>query len=426
MNTPAPIHPTPKADSGLSPIPTTPENVVPFIPNQIPPSRPLHASPLDLRQHRNALLGNLARYHRITKDQTARRMRDKLKRCGVSPTGKRVSFVRFSIGGQTIDGSVRGVHACTDRFCPVCVARIETAEAMETRAVLLHLHHSGKLEGLRLQFFTATMGHYAGDDHARNWQTFHTVLSKLQSQRWWKADIVGSIVKLEIEGTLDPDKSGLHPHAHLLLAFPAHVDSPALAARVQNFFRAEMARHYPGEIRIQWHREPSESWWQIVEGSGCLPRFLAIRRWTICEEVTASGAKYGGFWRRPVEDLVAVWGLMDGVGTIRPSGIFRRAYAAVRRARSKPVAVTIARMTAAEWSALPPEIPDLVSAAVENVNTDAAWIAWTVANLHHFTRSEVHLLLLYLATTDRPDFLPALPSAAAARVVISGEALRIA
>jgi hypothetical protein len=426
LNTPASIHPAHKADSGLSPIPTTPENVVPFIPIQIPPAIPLHATPLQLRQHRRSLLGNLAHYHRTTKNPTARRMRDKLKRCGVSPTGKRVSFVRYSIHGQTIGGSVRGVHVCTDRFCPVCVARTETAEAMEIRAALLHLHHSGKLAGLRLIFFTATMGHYADDDHARNWETFRAVLSKLQSQRWWKAAIVGSIVKLEIEGTLDPDKSGLHPHAHLLIAIPAHVDSPALAARVQKFFKAEMARHYPGEIRIQWHREPSETWWQIVEGSGCLPRFLAIRRWTICEEVTASGAKYGGFWNRPVEDLVAVWGLMEGVGNLRPSGIFRRAYAAVRRTTGKPAVVTIARMTAAEWSALPLEIPDLLSAAVENINTDPAWIAWVLANRHRLTRSETHLLLIYLATADRPDFLPAVPSAAAARVVISGEALRIA
>jgi hypothetical protein len=270
------------------------------------------------------------------------------------------------------------------------------------------------------------MGHYADDDHARNWETFRAVQCKLQSQRWWKAAIAGSIVKLEIEGTLNPDKSGLHPHAHLLIAIPAHVDSPALAARVQKFFKAEMARHYPGEIRIQWHREPSETWWQIVEGSGCLPRFLAIRRWTICEEVTASGAKYGGFWNRPVEDLVAVWGLMEGVGNLRPSGIFRRAYAAVRRTTGKPAVVTIARMTAAEWSALPLEIPDLLSAAVENINTDPAWIAWVLANRHRLTRSETHLLLIYLATADRPDFLPAVPSAAAARVVISGEALRIA
>jgi hypothetical protein len=127
-----------------------------------------------------------------------------------------------------------------------------------------------------------------------------------------------------------------------------------------------------------------------------------------------------------VEDLVAVWGLMDGVGTLRPSGIFRRAYAAVRHATGKPAAVIVARMTAAEWSALPPEIPDLLSAAVENVHTDPAWIAWAVANRQHLSRSETQILLIYLATADRPDFLPAVPSAAAARVVISGETLRIA
>jgi hypothetical protein len=117
---------------------------------------------------------------------------------------------------------------------------------------------------------------------------------------------------------------------------------------------------------------------------------------------------------------------MEGVGNLRPSGIFRRAYAAVRRTTGKPAVVTIARMTAAEWSALPLEIPDLLSAAVENINTDPAWIAWVLANRHRLTRSETHLLLIYLATADRPDFLPAVPSAAAARVVISGEALRIA
>ncbi len=404
-----------------------PDTVIPFRRGGNFHSRPLHAPPLELRMHHGALVVKLTRYLRTTKNMTASSLRAMLKGCGVIPTGKGVSLVRHTINGESIGGSVRGVRACHDRLCPLCAARIEAAEALETRAALLHLHYAGKLEGLRLIFFTATMGHRADDDHAGNWSVFRTVLSKLTDQRWWRAAIAGSIMKLEIEGTLDPAKTGLHPHAHMLLAIPETVDSLALSARVHEFFRSEFAKHYPNETRIRWHWNPSETWWQIAEGSECLPRFLAMKRWTICEEVTASGAKNGGFWQRPVEDLVAVWELMKGVRTLRRSGIFREVAAVIGTARTKPVVVPIAKMTRAEWSALAPEIREPLTAAVENHHAEPAWIAWTVANLGNLTPAEAEMLLIHIATADGSDALPAVPSAAAAReVVLSGRAVRAA
>jgi hypothetical protein len=366
------------------------------------------------------MVANLTRYARSTKNPNARRMLGKLKGCGITPIGKGVSFVRHSLNGRVIGGAVQGVRTCKDRFCPVCSARIEGTEAQDTRAALLYLHHTGTLEKHRLVLFTATMGHRFHDDHTKNFHTLLVVIAKLQTQRWWKAGVAGSIVKLEIEGTIvDPARSGLHPHAHVLLALAEGADSDALAARVEGFFKSEFANSYPGETRIGWQRPKADTWWKSVEPAN-LPRYLAKKRWAIAEELTASGAKYGGFWRRPVEDLVAVWGLLEGVRTIRRTGIFKTALAAVKPLKVKPAAVTVAKMGNAEWSALTPEIREPLAAAIENPAADPEWIAWTVANLHNLTPAEAEILLLNLATVDDPADLPRQVNAASARVVVSG------
>lgn len=98
-------------------------------------------------------------------------------------------------------------------------------------------------------------------------------------------------------------------------------------------------------------------------------------------------------------------GSHEGVRTLRRSGIFREVVAAVRDAQVKTAAVTVAKLTNAEWSALTPEHRMYLSAAVENPLTDSAWIVWTVANRQSFTPVEVEMLLNYLATADGPDAL---------------------
>lgn len=392
-----------------------PGNVVPlkldvYVNNS---NTPLHASPHRLRVVRRELVDDLRRYVRTSKDEIAKRMLTKLKGCGETPIGRGVSLVRHTIDGKTVGGTVQGVKTCKDRSCPVCAARIEGTEARETRASLVYLHHTGTLEQTRLVLFTATLRHSFHDDHRKNFQTLLAVLAKLQTQRWWKAAITGSIVKLEIEGTLtDARKAGLHPHAHILLALARGVDSSKLADRVRDFFKAEFENHYPGESRIGWQNPKEETWWKPVTTDN-LPFYLAKKRWSIAEEVTASGAKNGGFWERPIEDLVAVWGLMEGVRSIRRTGIFRKALAAVRDLQEKPQAVPIARMTNAAWSALSPEVREALSAALENPAADPAWIAWTVANMHDMSIATQEAFLGLLANSRCPSqVIPSLIAAA--------------
>lgn len=402
-----------------SPLSTTPGNVVPLTGrvhlygNET--GRSLHASPRYLRTLRRDLIDDLRRFTRGSKNETARRMLAKLNGCGTTPIGKGISLVRHTADGKVIGGTVRGVRTCKDRSCPVCAAAIEGKEARDTRAALLYMHHTGTLDGHKLILFTATLRHAFHDDHARNWQNLRTVLSKLLNADWWKgkparegrkavpASVAGALVKLEIEGTLDdPRKAGLHPHAHILLAVPVTVDADKLAAKVQDFFKAEFGKLCPGENRIGWHRDKGETWWKEVSTDN-LPLYLAKKRWSIAEEVTASGAKNGGFWNRPVGDLVAVWGLTEGVPMVRRTGVFRDALAAVRKLTPEnTAAVTVARMGNEEWSALTPENRDALSAALENPAADPAWIAWTVANMHAMAPAALETFLALLNQSKVP------------------------
>jgi hypothetical protein len=170
---------------------------------------------------------------------------------------------------------------------------------------------------------------------------------------------------------------------------------------VRGFFRAEFAKLYPNEHRIGWQNPKEETWWKPVTTDN-LPLYLAKKRWSIAEEVTASGAKNGGFWERPIGDLVAVWGLMEGVRSIRRTGVFREAIAAVRDLQVRPLTVPVARMSNAEWSALSPEIREPLAAALENPAADPAWIAWTVANMHAMTPAALETFLALLNQSKVP------------------------
>ena len=209
----------------------------------------------------------------------------------------------------------------------------------------------------------------------------------------------------------EPRKSGLHPHAHVLLALASDADSAKLAARVQAFFKSEFEKLAPGENRIGWHRDQFSTWWMPTSYEN-VPQYLALKRWSIAEEVTASGAKNGGFWQRPTGDLVAVWGLLKGVRTSRVTGVFRVALAAVKN-RQETAAVTVARMSNASWSNLPPEVRDPLSAAMDNPTADPAWIAWVIANLRNLTVSSQEVFLGILADPRTPPQVPAAIIAAA-------------
>jgi len=423
MNPATPTHRTaPTTVEAPAPTSTTPGNVIPFSPvpsldsingtNSYTP-RP-YASPRMLREEKRHLVDKLARYARTTKNPTARRYHSKIKGCGITPIGQGVTLVRHTSKGTITGGGVRNVARCKDRGCPVCAALTEGTRAKLLRAALLILHHTGALEGHRMIFATLTMGHRFNDDHARNWQVFRSVLADLKNQRWWRESIAGSYSQLEIEGTLtDPTKSGLHPHAHMLLVIPESVDSDKLADKVESFFRTEFAKHYPGETRIRWQSPKGANWWKDVQDAENLPYYLNKKGWNSVYEVTNSGAKGGGFWNREIEDLVAVWGLMDGVRSLQPTGMIRTALATARKLQDKPGTEIVTKLSNAEWSALNPEVRDALSAALENPAADSAWIAWTVANLHTMTVCTQEVFLSLLADPSCPaEVIPALIDAA--------------
>lgn len=339
-----------------------------------------HGIPAVLRSARADLFRRLGGYlHQHPEDLAAFRFHDRINGCGIIPVAATVQLIRSESGS-----CIAGVKTCKDRWCPVCSATIEAREALETRDSLLLLHHGGQLEGVRLYFLTVTMAHSREDDQRQNWRALEAATSKVLGSKWWKARTAGHLLKFELEGSMG-FPGGLHPHAHVLVALrPA--SNPSEAARgFQARFLAELERQ---GFSCAWGGPEDRTWWKPVEDAKNLPFYLAKKsRWGIVEELTCSQAKNGGFWKRPIEDLVLCRDLTEGMRLLRPAGIFRTARAQVRdlqRQLPKPALdpAGIVPVQAASWTAMGSAARERLQALVDDPAEHPAFIRFAVDLLH--------------------------------------------
>lgn len=326
-----------------------------------------------------------------------------LNGCGIFTVNSGVTVSRSRSGSQ-----LSGVRTCHSRWCPLCAAKIETREAWETRDALLHLHHTGQLKGRSLWHFIPTMRHSRDDDQRANLGTFLEALEALVSSRMWRRYVAGYVLKVELEGNLS--RSGLHPHAHVLLIFldDADVNAFTFAGMLHAAFVRELEARGSSANWGGITQEGTLPWFRPVTDAHDLPRYLAKKgfpqQWNIIHEVTASQAKNGGFWQRRPEDLALCHAYTAGVRLLRAGGIFRTARAHVRKQHETlPDHTTpIITIPAEAWNARP-DLHEPIQQLAEDDRYSPAWVAEIVAELFELDPAQAAQWLRDLDSTDLED-----------------------
>lgn len=353
--------------------------------------------PDQLRQERSRLIRRLVAFTGNPSDpdliQAAESYLDRLNGCGRTPIGAGVSIFR-SVHGHSVMG---GVYTCHDRWCPVCAAKIEAKEAMKTRNGLLHLHHSGELEGRSLFHLVVTMAHSRNDDQRQNMTIFLDSLEALLRSQLWRRYVQGYLLKIEVEGI--SYVNGLHPHAHVLVILENASDVPpkVFAKMVETRFMEELEKH---GASADWGDPTTRGWFRHAHDASNLPFYLTKKRWGLVEEFTASQAKNGGFTQRPLEDLVLCRDLTSGVRLLRAGGIIRKAMAEAAKQREETAApealIPIINVPSTLWSNRP-ELHEPIQLMVEDPTLDPEWIAEVIAELFELTPTEAAIFLREVA-----------------------------
>jgi hypothetical protein len=244
--------------------------------------------------------------------------------------------------------------------------------------------------------FIVTLRHTRGDDQRQNVERFLTALDALTASRFWRRYVPGYLLKVEIEGELT--RSGLHPHAHVVLVLNdnADVNAYTFATMAQAAFLKELVK-IGGSAA--WGDPLTNGWFKPVTDARNLPAYLAKKgfpRWDIADELCSSQAKNGGFWTRKPEDLALCNAYTAGVRLLRSGGIFRTALAHARKqqeAHESQVLTPIISIPAEAWTARP-DLREPVLLLAEDPTLSPEWVAEIVNELFDLTPLEGARFLL--------------------------------
>jgi hypothetical protein len=205
----------------------------------------------------------------------------------------RVLHCMHSIPGKAIDvmrrqagtAYVRNVIACGSVWlCPVCASRIMVCRREELNEAFRNNIH------LLPVMVTVTLQHHRGDKLHVLLDALNDALRKLKAGRWWQKfekryGVVAHVSSLEIRFS---QKTGWHPHKHILLFLDVQADElniQAMKEELSERYTALLARS--GRYASEFHSI------DVSIGNEAAGSYIA--KWGLCDELVKANLKESRF-----------------------------------------------------------------------------------------------------------------------------------